>query len=237
MRGKFVMTLGGSLLVAASSAMASDQPGTLAWQWFEENSGGINGNPDAGQVIGMENVTRGASDIGLTQLKGTLVNNRDVDLYCINITDPAAFSATSSANTFGFNGLFLFTANGSAVAGFHGDSTSGTAMLPVGSAAAAGPGHFLLAVTRNDSPGFQPPQYPLDAAGLQMFASGSGLVPVTPGAGTLASWSSNPSPGFGSLFNTNYTVALTGCDYCAIPTPGAFALLGLGGLTALRRRR
>jgi MYXO-CTERM domain-containing protein len=35
----------------------------------------------------------------------------------------------------------------------------------------------------------------------------------------------------------DYTITLTGAGYATVPTPGVLALVGAGGLVALRRRR
>ncbi|MGE3107205.1 MAG: DVUA0089 family protein [Phycisphaerales bacterium] len=73
-----------------------------------------------------------------------------------------------------------------------------------------------------------------DTGGLQSFISGT----VAPGDYILAiSRFSNfafDGPGNGA---NPYRIDLTGMSYCQVPAPGAAALLGLGGLVAVRRRR
>lgn len=49
-----------------------------------------------------------------------------------------------------------------------------------------------------------------------------------------------PDGGFDDLGGQGsdpYRIELTGMSYCEVPTPGAFSLLGLGGLAIARRRR
>ncbi len=227
------------LLAGAAPAFASDQPGTAVDQWKEETSGatGNNGSPDAGQILAHANLTRG--DGGLTTLTGKLVNTRDVDLYCISITNPANFSATASADFVGYNGLYLFDSTGRAVAGYLGDGSLGhtIATLAPGSAASAAPGVFFLAVTRSDYGFGAVDQWPLTSTNAAMFLAGFGAVGPNPAVtDPLDHWNANPAPGFG-LFDSPYTITLTGAGYHTTPTPGASAVLGLGGLLAARRRR
>ncbi|HMN40776.1 MAG TPA: MYXO-CTERM sorting domain-containing protein [Phycisphaerales bacterium] len=237
-----------TLLAAAATpltALASDQPGTTADQWKEETSGatGINGSPDAGQILAHANLTRGAGPLNF--LTGTLVNNRDVDLYCISISNPAAFSATSTADVAGYNGLWLFNSTGHAVAGYLGDGSMGHTIATIGAGAATGatPGLFYLAVTRSDFGFGSVDQFPLSATNASLFNTATnssgpyGAMGPNPSVtDPLDHWNANPSPGF-DLFNTPYTITLTGAGYHTTPAPGACALLGLGGLALSRRRR
>jgi MYXO-CTERM domain-containing protein len=51
--------------------------------------------------------------------------------------------------------------------------------------------------------------------------------------GVLSGWAHTPLEGV----TGNYTIALTGAEFHTVPSPGAAAVLGLGGLPAARRRR
>lgn len=243
MRGKFVLILGGTLLAAAGNAFASDQPGTTASQWFEEFSGGLNGGllGDAGQFLppnpDQGNLTRGAGP--LTEIRGRLVFTRDVDLFCINITDPASFTATMPGSAgIGDSVLYLFDTAGHGIAANDNDPAGGIGAKLTGAFVPA-PGLYFLGASRI-SVGFGSVyQSPLNGAGAPMFPQSPNNVEYGPisAADVLTGWSNNPTPGFGDLFNFNYTITLTGAGYHQVPASSAGLVLALGGLAATRRRR
>ncbi len=244
MRGKFVLVLGGTLVAAASTAFASDQPGTTASQWFEEASGGANGGllGDAGQFLppnaDQGNLTRGAGP--LTEIRGRLVFTRDVDLFCINITDPVNFTASMPASAgIGDSVLYLFDTAGHGIAANDNDPAGGSGAKLTG-AFVPSAGLYFLAASRI-SVGFGSVyQMPLNGAGGPMFPqmapNNTENGPLN-AADVLTGWANSPTPGFGDLFNFNYTITLTGAGYHQVPASSAGLVLALGGLAATRRRR
>ena len=123
-----------TLLAAAATAFASDQPGTAADRWKEEFSAGttVNGTTDAGHLIATANLTRGAGPLNTITGTATAAANvsLDADLYCIRITDPANFSAVVAGGTDSMIALFDSAGHGIAFNDDRTDSlTSHGAML------------------------------------------------------------------------------------------------------------
>lgn len=162
----------------------------------------------------------------------------DADLYNIRIVDVAAFSAstlgspintqlwlfykppqTANGITFNDNDPWLGSGSGQAVI-FGRDSATGAQLLP-------GPGDYLLGISISDRDA-------ADAAGMEIWAdepTGEERGPDGPGApGPLAGWVGNPISGAGP-----YTIELIGVEFK--PEPATIAMLALGGLPMLRRRR
>ncbi|CAG0979873.1 hypothetical protein PHYC_01707 [Phycisphaerales bacterium] len=160
----------------------------------------------------------------LTIIGGGDFPGDNVDGYCIMITDPLAFSATTVGGTGQDTQLFLFDFGGMGVT-FNDDSAF-TLQSTVTGAFVPGPGLYALVVSTFDGD-------PLDAAGSEIWLDtpfGVERAPDGPGApGPVSGWTGSPDL-------LPYSIFLTGATYC-VPAPGAFALLGLGGLVAMRRRR
>lgn len=224
MKAKSLAVLAGGVVCVVGSA-------AQAQIWAEADSGGMNGSPDAGQVLATANITDG--DGALTSITGRLVTTGDADLYQIRISDPANFVATVAGGGAGNTNLTLFDSAGVALA-FNNDDPMGGTGSRLTSTFLQGAGLYYIAVSRNDSfGGFF--GIPYDAAFNPIFASAPAneeLPPITPGT-VLSDW---PVAGGFQLFNYNYTVMLTGVEY-AVPAPSGVALLSVGGLVALRRRR
>lgn len=187
---------------------------------------------DAGNLAGGQLTGNGA----LSAIEGVLGAN-DVDMYSIRVDDWATFSA-SAVDTTGLTSpesdtqLFLFDAMGIAIA-MNDDAaapnTSLLSALDAGNAIYSGrtAGEIVwIAISGYDTD----PQ----AGGLDIFADTPFRSPARaatgPGAaGAVDGWfGSNTTGG-------SYRITLTGAS--AVPTPGAIALLGLGGIVAGRRRR
>ena len=234
-------------VMAAAGLSAS----ALGQSWAEMDSGGFNialgfggttfTNFDAGKRLSTANITDGIG--ALTQISGAFHFDTDVDLYQIRITDPGAFSVSTTRSP---SGLALFDASGMGVA-YNGDQ-AGAAATPMLTNALTGsltPGLYYLAVV-------QGVQRPVNALGESIFNPAGAEDEVGPSAlsgdnvlGTQAETDGMGSDAFGpwtnqtistTFFSFPYTLTLTGASY-AIPAPGALALAGLGGLVALRRRR
>lgn len=176
----------------------------------------------------------------LNAIRGVLDGGLDVDMYQIRVNNWAEFSATTTLNgelpapVETDSQLFLFDAMGMAIAmnddapapytGFLSTLEAGS---PIYSGRTAGE-VVWIAVSGYDTD-------PRAAGALDIFADTpfrSLARPATgPGAaGALDSWAGENSAPRGS-----YRIVLTGAS--AVPTPGAVALLGMGGLVAGRRRR
>ncbi|MFZ2875748.1 MAG: DVUA0089 family protein [Phycisphaerales bacterium] len=147
-----------------------------------------------------------------------------VDAYCIHITSPTAFSASTVGGTTQDTQLWLFRPDGTGVT-FNDDA--GPLQSTITGAFVPGPGLYILAVSAYDTD-------PVAAGGGALWLDGPFGVeraPDGPAAGSpVAGWTGGPDL-------IPYRIALTGAEYCDVPAPGALALLGLGGLVAARRRR
>jgi MYXO-CTERM domain-containing protein len=271
-RQKLLIAAALAAVACPLTVLASDQPGSAVDQWFEEtavpngttyfgyNIFSSNGfYSEAGESLAHANMTRGAGALnkiggadlgGLNASKhGELNNNADVDIFCITITNPAAFSATASA---GDHNLYLFKADGTSVIGYQYLNVGPSpATIPVGNGAVlaafnAGDTAYI-AITRDDTATVY--NHPMNNAFQEIYSStASGLV--TPLAsvsdkhlGTTegdinvpGNWTDSTSDA-AQLFANTYNITFTGAGYSVTPAPGAAGLLGLGGLVALRRRR
>lgn len=281
---KATQFLAPSLLIAALAAPA------MAGTWMERETSlaGVDRNHsgssavsfgDAGESLANPNITMGDTADSLNTITGTLsafqraqvaggtLRSLDADLFCIHISDPAAFSAIASGTSGPDLNLTLFTANGTALKYNDNRTDSLTSVNPrlINNGLALDvngdltvpvtipglvAGDYLLAISRVDgSAAARRQSRPLDTNGLLMFPGmlnpdneanytntfrRADLDPAA-GATTLAAWellATTAAP-----FNTNYTITLTGTTYCAIPTPGASALLGIAAVAFGRRRR
>ncbi len=214
---------------------------------WAENSG------DTGSSLATAQVTTGNSTLDL--IAGTLANSPNIDMYAIQITDPAAFSAT----TYSVNGnadyllngathavqntmLFLFDSSGRGLVA-NNDMNSGSTLsaLPAGSIAGLTPGIYYLAVS-----GYATEPYYGNPNAVRVFDFNSTnatdvLGPHSPNR-SLAFWETNPDPGD----TGGYAITLTGAatvDYVPTsnpaPEPASLLLCVTGGLglAATRWRR
>ncbi len=172
---------------------------------------------DAGQLLPGQATGSGA----LTTITGALTGG-DIDLFAINIVDFANFTATVTGS---FDSqLFLFNASGLGVVA--NDDQPSNAQSRIQSALVNANGLYYIAISSYNLD-------PISSGGLIFpntpFTGQNG--PTGPGGGSaLSGWQ-----GSGSGSTNNYTITFTGTE--AVPTPGAFALMGMGGLLAARRRR
>jgi hypothetical protein len=165
---------------------------------------------------GAAQVTRG--DDGLTSIVGTTGAGDPRDAYCIEISDPAGFLATTDPVTDpGASGTFdtrllLFDESGAAVLANDDTLPSTSPFLSTLTGTATDgsgfvlsqPGRYLLVVAGL-------PDEPVDGAatGLFDFGSGSDLVHArNPAAGRFHAWEGG-TPAVGA-----YTVVLRGADTC-----------------------
>ncbi|MBX7106457.1 MAG: hypothetical protein K1X57_20435 [Gemmataceae bacterium] len=169
----------------------------------------------------------------LTSISGATDGGADIaDFYLIDIKDPALFSARTDLNvgTMGDSFLCLFNLNGTGIVMSDDiDGSNFMSHITAGSVSSIAPGQYLLLVTGfGVLPAWDTP-----------LALSSLIFPFAY-PGVYAAQSPNPMIGYlnGGIYGASfgsYTVDLTGASF--VPTPGAAALVGLGGLLAARRRR
>jgi hypothetical protein len=229
MRGSQMLSVVGVLAVAAGAALA--QP-----VWYE-----VGDAPDTmpGQLI-----TWGAPGDPITRIIGTLSGPDDVDIYWFEIIDAMGFAATTSAFGLPYPGgltsfdsqLFLFDVAGVGMA--HNDDSYGglASSLGVPNFPGAGPGlvppsfgpmKVGLAISSYNNDPVDPLGFSIwlnTPFGLQRGLDGAGA------GGVLAGWTGGGG-GFGA-----YEIVLEGV-VTSIPSPGSMALMGVGVLFAMRRRR
>lgn len=159
----------------------------------------------------------------------------DADLFKIRISDPDNFSAVNS-NTAGFI-LALFDEDGNAVA-----ATTGGNDFPIDSSFVSAPGVYYIGLGSAGA-------FPRNDAGEELFDLSMG-GPVGPNALSDTKLSSDPRIAWTVFNNDDFllgsgaftptladrTIFLTGSNFY-IPEPASLAVLGLGGLALLARRR
>ncbi len=137
----------------------------------------------------------------LTTISGTLTSGSDVDLYAIQIDDPAGFSAKTCGLTSIDSCLYLFDENGNGVS--MSEDGCGAASW-ITSQFVTAPGRYYLAMSAYDYD-------PRNAGGLEIWNDtpwGTERAPDGPGApGPLASWAGSAG-GSGA-----YSIALTGASF------------------------
>ena len=174
----------------------------------------------------------------LTSIGGTFGSLSDVDLYRIDITDAASFSAATSAAADTDTVLFLFDTSGFAIGG-NDDVTGGPPSdqyfsLLTGVAGLTN-GTYLLAISRW-------PYFPVSAGG-QMYPIDLQSEAIVPDQGVT--YPSGPGgaqalSGWQNAFNTEdplqpvYSIALTGVPE---PSAGAGCAVAITGFAAIRRAR
>ena len=199
-----------AIILATAMAVLAAAP-ALAQTWAETG--------DAGDLIASAQSTAGAG--ALTQITGSLQSDSDVDLFCVNVQDPHAFSASLQCLMAADPSIWVFAPAGLGLA--HNDVCAfGGKTIPPGF---VGTGTYYVAVTQ---------------AGRQAHSAGGAMwqsflftgvrMPDGPGAGgALLYWlGGGPLPGV-----TPYTINLTGVGYCesAVPVQAS----GWGALKATYR--
>jgi hypothetical protein len=188
---------------------------------------------DAGDLLATAQQTLGLG--ALTEINGTIDTSQDKDMYEIEISGPAVFSATVIAGgSLTDTQLFLFDAAGQGVYG-NDDDVGPLSKLPAGDA--SGPsvaGIYYLAISGPDN---DP-----TAGALEVFTDNVLGVQTPVVAAPVDGWTNTFS-----VFGGTYTIELTGAKFSnatGVPALGTWgqALLAAGLGTAallllLRRRR
>lgn len=152
----------------------------------------------------------------------------DADLWQINVTDAANFSAQISSGS--GHSLILFDAAGNALAGVLGNDANSL----IDSSWLSGNGTYYLGIGADGS-------NPRNAAGQNIFAlTGTASGPVAGDTALAAdpydAWELNNSANGQLIGPGNFTRPGGGTIRVHLPEPASAALLGLGGLAMLRRR-
>lgn len=181
----------------------------------------------------------------LDQIDGHLDDDTDhVDTYSIIITDFQAFSASTVGGTTIDTRLFLSDENGNMLLGnddapaavggtlrsYISDPSTYPAVVDpsANGIALQNETKYLLSITYYDNS-------PLDAAGGDVINVGADFDALHgPIGGAFNSWE---NPGTFSGVDADYSIFLTGATYCAVPEPGTAALLAIGVVGLIRRRR
>lgn len=213
-----VLTIGAAaaaMLAGGSAAMAGGNT------WAETG--------DAGQTIGTAQQTLGLGSLQV--LTGVLDGRNDVDIFCIHITDEALFRAQVTSFAGQDSILWLFNPDGTLQVA---NDDNGNAGVPgllslITSQGVFSNGIYYLGISRYSN-------QPLNAANAPLLGNnlwpGPDVQQIQGNANILHHWNNGTEPGD---MSGAYAITLRGAEFC--PTPGAAALLGLGGLVAGRRRR
>ena len=157
---------------------------------------------DAGSSIATAQTTAGPGT--LVKILGTVSNSTDVDIFCINVINPPAFSAQLFCNQQSDPSIFLFRANGTGII-MNDVCAFSSKTIPAGSIAAVG--QYFLAVA--------PQGYMPQSGAGPIWQTALFTAPRVPdgsgAAGALSGWSGTGTP----TVNQAYQVLLTGTGFCA----------------------
>jgi spore coat protein A len=164
---------------------------------------------------------------GLSAVLGSFAQATDVDLYEVQIQDPARFSARTRGPE--DTTLYLFHTGGEGVAANADDGTPPQAVFAPGDPITSGlePGNYLLGIARH---------------GMQPLSGGSAIFPAALSGGGQGPIQSGPVDAWGGAATgeaASYAIALEGAEFTAVPEPRSTWMLiaGCTALAGLQRRR
>ena len=195
---------------------------------------------DAGDLPGSAQVVTGVVGAPLTQIGGVLTLSSslsDSDMFQIYISNPAAFSASTTAFVAGANNfdtqIFLFNSSGRGVIGNDDAASGALSSIPAGSFTSSA-GYYYLLISGSG-------RYATSVGGLIFpnYTDGTtdptlAVGPTGPGGGsTITGYTGNSNDG------GNYRIDLTGAQFAVAPEPStwAFILAGTAGLAGIARLR
>lgn len=176
----------------------------------------VNNTPALANPVGVFNVPGGSVLVDGTITGGGAGIAGDVDWFSFTIGGTATMvtSVFSLDNGFADSEVWLVAADGTTILGYNDDGNPGggsggmSSLLTLGLA----PGNYYLALSGWD-----------DGGAFNTLPDGF-------------NGSAAPAPGGGVGHGENFTYKLL-LGFNVVPTPGALALMGMGGLVAARRRR
>lgn len=192
---------------------------------------------EAGSSAATASATGTVNGSALTAIGGNLSTTGDMDLFLINISNPAAFSATTvNAFTTIDTQIYLFDMAGNPVY-LNDDAAGGMSLqsaLPAGSVLGPQtPGRYILGISLSGVD-------PINASNTALFATGLFSTdlrgPAPGGLGPVTGAFDSGTGGAAGFYFINLTGATT---VAPIPEPATTVALGAGvlGLLALRRRK
>lgn len=205
--GRAVLAMVVAMAGMAAAAFAGDD------EWIEVGDAGQDG-------VGAAQLTVGQGP--LANIFGTLDGNNDADLYCIRITNEAQFLA-SVISFPGSAVLSLFNPDGTLQVGSYDPAGDAT----ITSQGVFTNGIYFLGISSFENKGLGADEAPVFA---DTVWPGPDLAQYQGTGSVLDHWDNQ------GKFGGTYRIILHGAAF-HVPTPGAGAMLGLGGMLMLRRRR
>jgi hypothetical protein len=157
---------------------------------------------DAGSTIATAQTTAGPGT--MIKILGSLASSTDVDIYCVNVINPPAFSAQVVCTSQADPNIYLFRANGTG--DLMNDVCAGNGkLIPAGTVTTVG--QYFIAI----APQGYMPQSGAGAIWQTALFTGPRAPDGAGAAGALTGWSGSGTP----TTNQAYLIQLTGAGFCA----------------------
>jgi hypothetical protein len=191
----------------------------------------------SGELLSNAQTVIGSPGESLTTITGSLPLTNGLsqgNVFAIYISLLAQFSASTATITSGTNNfdtqLFLFNSAGQGVEANDDNPATGQpqAALPAGTAELtnASPGEYYLLIEGGG-------RYPTNSAGQLIFPNFTdGVTNPATVVGPTGAGGADPYAGLTGNSNAggNYSIALTGAEFIAVPEPASVLLLATGGM-------